>query len=1220
MALAKRNAAYRGTEALAALKAEAAATADLNAQIAAAQRGHSNLNGAMIRGVGSSKALTLAGLNLSRQFADIGVTAAMGMSPLMILIQQGPQIADAFQMAKAQGLGFSAVVKGLAVQMGLLKIVTPAVVADALALATAEQAAAAAALEAAVANRAKMAATAQAAQADAAAAVAANALAVANERVAVTATAAAAAETAALAPLALVVGAIVAIGATVFAGVALGARNLNKENKDLVASLGLTEKQLQHLKDKGVNTAVTMGDVFRGTGQFIAEQLTGPLKPVADFFSWMMDKITEYAVKGIKIYIGVYVGAFEAVKATWKMLPAAMGDLAISAANLTINAIEAMVNKAGDLVNGLIDKANAAAKALNLPVAIGRVGRVDFGNIDNPYAGQAAAAMQAGKTGFKTGMDAASGWVDGFLGAWGKSVLDATKDRLTKASGKPGNDPKRPAAPRDQTDERTAQIAALLAEAKAEELQAQLALTREIQARADLEKQILRQQALAKQAQVDRQIANVEDDKGLSASKKAELTAQLQVVKTINDRVEAAKLRAIDEASADALAKEALGRQVASRDLQIDVLTSQGAVAKFAYQRRDIDMKVLKLQQQIEKLKLEEIVASKLSTQAEKDIAAARLAMLGIIQGNQQTALGGGIDGAFNNVKSALDGMASAFKNRDWKGAVSGLMEALGSLKAAFGKGGTTQGKIGAVAGVADMIGQAIGGGFGGALSGAASGAMAGTMILPGIGTAIGGIVGGIAGFIGGSSAKKKAKEEAEAQRAAAAAQRAADILNQRRQIELNIIELSGDAVATLAAQRAKEMEGIDESNLALARQMYDLQDAKRRKDEKEALELRVMEALGDSTGILAIRRAAELKAIDATNRALLEYTFLQEDLAVKVADARAVLTEAYQREASALQATKDRFTALAGTIRDFIDGLSKSAGGAASYAIARRNFLSTASSAATGNPDAMGALPGLAQTFLDASRTSARTQLEYNRDIAVVKNALKAAEASAMHEAAAADQQLEALNASVAGLIAINSSVISVHDAIIGLNAALAAQAAAVTAFAAQQAATPPATPAPYSGGPNWESYLAKHPDVMAEYVSESTRDEKSKAYLASLGISSATQFAQWHWNTFGKAAGWENFATGGSFTVGGTGGPDSQNFGPINLSPGEVVNVRKGGDNDNGMSAVAEALQQQNDLLKEQNRLLKSLDTREGVRDFQGFYVRGEVPGEPVSTKEAA
>src|SRR5690606_13026591 len=45
-------------------------------------------------------------LNLSRQFADIGVTAAMGMNPLMILIQQGPQIGETFAMASARGITF----------------------------------------------------------------------------------------------------------------------------------------------------------------------------------------------------------------------------------------------------------------------------------------------------------------------------------------------------------------------------------------------------------------------------------------------------------------------------------------------------------------------------------------------------------------------------------------------------------------------------------------------------------------------------------------------------------------------------------------------------------------------------------------------------------------------------------------------------------------------------------------------------------------------------------------------------------------------------------------------------------------------------------------------------------------------------------------------------------------------------------------------------------
>ena len=54
-------------------------------------------------------------LNLTRQFSDIGVTAAMGMSPLMILIQQGPQIGETLSMAKARGVSFSAALREMAV-------------------------------------------------------------------------------------------------------------------------------------------------------------------------------------------------------------------------------------------------------------------------------------------------------------------------------------------------------------------------------------------------------------------------------------------------------------------------------------------------------------------------------------------------------------------------------------------------------------------------------------------------------------------------------------------------------------------------------------------------------------------------------------------------------------------------------------------------------------------------------------------------------------------------------------------------------------------------------------------------------------------------------------------------------------------------------------------------------------------------------------------------
>ncbi len=58
------------------------------------------------------------GLGFSRQFADIGVTAAMGMNPLMIAIQQGPQLFDILQeKAIATGVTVGAVIKGLGAQL-----------------------------------------------------------------------------------------------------------------------------------------------------------------------------------------------------------------------------------------------------------------------------------------------------------------------------------------------------------------------------------------------------------------------------------------------------------------------------------------------------------------------------------------------------------------------------------------------------------------------------------------------------------------------------------------------------------------------------------------------------------------------------------------------------------------------------------------------------------------------------------------------------------------------------------------------------------------------------------------------------------------------------------------------------------------------------------------------------------------------------------------------
>ncbi|KTW01047.1 hypothetical protein NS355_02340 [Sphingomonas yabuuchiae] len=55
-------------------------------------------------GLGDAQRLTsYETLNLTRNLADVGVTATMGMDPFMILVQQGPQIWDVFQQIEARG-------------------------------------------------------------------------------------------------------------------------------------------------------------------------------------------------------------------------------------------------------------------------------------------------------------------------------------------------------------------------------------------------------------------------------------------------------------------------------------------------------------------------------------------------------------------------------------------------------------------------------------------------------------------------------------------------------------------------------------------------------------------------------------------------------------------------------------------------------------------------------------------------------------------------------------------------------------------------------------------------------------------------------------------------------------------------------------------------------------------------------------------------------------
>lgn len=317
--------------------------------------------------VGTGLKLTAQdGLNFSRQMADIGVTAAMGMNPLMIALQQGPQLFDILQT--------TAIRSGMTI-------------------------------------RATMAAT-------------------------------GAVIWTALAPLLPIIAAIAAAAAVLGGAIALSTRAANKEIGDLTVGMGLSADQMKRLKDEGVDTGVTVGDVFRGLGTTIKEVFFGAF---GDQITWLGKKWEEFldlasrsAIWTTKTIAGAFLGTLYVIRDTWKMLPAALGDAAISAANLVIRGVEAMINGGVRLLNALIDKANAAADAIpGMDAFIPRLDEARLTQVGNQHAGALRAlGAQAGQA-WSEGMSDASAGVDRAAAHLMENIRASGQARIRAGAGDP---------------------------------------------------------------------------------------------------------------------------------------------------------------------------------------------------------------------------------------------------------------------------------------------------------------------------------------------------------------------------------------------------------------------------------------------------------------------------------------------------------------------------------------------------------------------------------------------------------------------------------------------------------------------------------------------------------------------------------------------------------------------------------------------------------------
>lgn len=283
--------------------------------------------------------------NLAAQFQDIGVSAAMAMSPMQIALQQGTQIS-----AVLGPMGAAGAVKSLG--QAFLSVISPVslVVIGAVAL---------------------VAALLQAVNWSQLAASTLNALADILSTIAPYAVAAAAALALLYAPaiIAGLVNVIALLGqlaaAAVTAAVAFAAANP-------AAAFVL-----------GLVAAVAAMNVFRDELKSIfGRDIVADVKNAANFI------------------IGAFVGAFNGIKAAWSGLPAAIGDAVYQTVNLTIRGVEAMVNKVIDLINNLIsgvyDSLSGMAGTLGIDIGSYKgIGKISLGGVDNPFSGAASDAMSA---------------------------------------------------------------------------------------------------------------------------------------------------------------------------------------------------------------------------------------------------------------------------------------------------------------------------------------------------------------------------------------------------------------------------------------------------------------------------------------------------------------------------------------------------------------------------------------------------------------------------------------------------------------------------------------------------------------------------------------------------------------------------------------------------------------------------------------------------------
>lgn len=143
-------------------------------------------------------------------------------------------------------------------------------------------------------------------------------------------------------------------------------------------------------------------------------------------------------------------------------------------------------------------------------------------------------------------------------------------------------DPTAKKGPKDDTQTQIVSVNEAIAAALRAQLEAEKALTDNVQARAEFERQAIQQQLAQQLDKIEKQKISIEDDKGISAATKKTLVAKLSEAETAAQKTAQAKIDLLNrqtdwalEDQADETRKELRNAEIAQLQLAADLATTQ---------------------------------------------------------------------------------------------------------------------------------------------------------------------------------------------------------------------------------------------------------------------------------------------------------------------------------------------------------------------------------------------------------------------------------------------------------------------------------------------------------------------------------------------------------------------------------------------------------------------------------------------------------------------